>query len=81
VVSYFKYPEFYDEPPPLFSARAVDAAVEYLVALCEDSAMRRQAGEHGRQWVLERHDYRKSARMLLDEYEKYAMPPASSAVR
>jgi glycosyltransferase involved in cell wall biosynthesis len=76
VVSYFKYNEFYDEPPPLYSAREVGAAVDYLVALCENGTMRREAGERGRQWVIERHDYRKSAQMILDEYEKYADNPS-----
>jgi glycosyltransferase involved in cell wall biosynthesis len=72
VVSYFKYPEFYDEPPPLYSAQDASAAMDYLVALCENPQMRKETGERGREWVVERHDFRKSAKTLIKEYETYA---------
>ncbi|MFQ5880053.1 MAG: glycosyltransferase family 4 protein [Dehalococcoidia bacterium] len=74
VVSYFSYPQFYDEPPPLYSTNDVEMAAEYLTALVGDPALRRQAGEQGREWVLRHHNYLDAARTLEAEYAAMAGP-------
>lgn len=71
VVSYFCYPEVYDEPPPVFSAQDVAGAVEHLAALLENPSLRRQAGEKGREWVLQHHHYLKIARMVEQDYQSF----------
>lgn len=74
VVSYFRYPHFYEEPPPLYSTNEVTKAVDQLVALLEDPALRRQLGEAGREWVLRYHSYLQVARLLEAEYAAAGEP-------
>ncbi|MFQ5880054.1 MAG: glycosyltransferase, partial [Dehalococcoidia bacterium] len=77
--SYFSYPHFYDEPPPLYSTNDMAAAAEQMLTLLENPQLRREAGERGREWVVKRHDYRQVARMLALEYETYAAGSAATA--
>ncbi len=72
VVSYFSYPSFYDEPPPLYSTNDVGMLVNYLMKLVDDPTLRQQAGEKGREWVIRHHDYLTVARMLEMEYAALA---------
>jgi glycosyltransferase involved in cell wall biosynthesis len=72
VVSYFSYPSFYDEPPPLYSTNDLTILVEYLTKLVDDPSLRREAGEMGREWVVRHHDYLTVARTLETEYAALA---------
>ena len=68
VVSYFKYLEAYDAPPPLISGRHPEELADNMTALLEDSSARKELGESGRSWVEDHHDYLKVARMLEEHY-------------
>lgn len=72
VVSYFSYPQFYDEPPPLYSTKDVNGIVDYVSALLDDPIMRRQSGEQGRDWVVRHHDHVAVAKILETEYAAMA---------
>ena len=68
VVSYFNYPEVYDEPPPLVSGRNPEEVAEKMTALVEDRSARRELGDRGRSWVEGHHDYLRVARLLEGHY-------------
>ena len=70
VVSYFNYPEVYDEPPPIFSTRDIQEGAEILAQLAEDEPIRREAGERGRAWVEGHHDYVKVAELVEGHYQE-----------
>jgi glycosyltransferase involved in cell wall biosynthesis len=70
VVCYFKYGDWYDEPPPVLSADQPTQAAEYLSALIEDPVLRRQSGEHCRTWLEEQHGYITIAKRLVQIYRQ-----------
>ena len=55
----------------MFSAQDVEGAVGHLAALLENPSLRRQAGEKGREWVLQHHHYLKIARMVERDYQSF----------
>lgn len=70
VLSFFNYPEVYDEPPPIFSTRDVQEGAEMLVRLVEDDRLRKEAGEKGRAWVEKHHEYVNVARLVEGHYRE-----------
>jgi glycosyltransferase involved in cell wall biosynthesis len=68
LLSYFKYPEVYDEPPPLYSTVDPAEGAEIAASLLSDAAARRQAGEKGRAWVEAHHNFIEVARTLEGHY-------------
>ena len=70
LVGYFRYPEVYDEPPPMLSTRDVREGSRLLAGLVEDAQAREQLGETARAWVEERHDYLKVARLVEGYYQE-----------
>ena len=70
VVSFFNYPQVYDEPPPLFSTRDPREGAEILANLLQDKGARREAGEKSRAWVEEHHDHVEVARLVERTYRE-----------
>lgn len=68
VVGAFRYPDVYDEPPPIHSGASPDELAERILALADDSGLRRMEGERARQWVVQRHDYRRVAELMESHY-------------
>jgi len=68
VVCHFKYGDWYPELPPVLSTNQPAQAADYLSALIEDPALRRQSGERGRAWVEEQHGYLTVAQRLEQIY-------------
>ncbi len=70
VVAWYNYPEVYDEPPPVFSTSDVHQGAELLARLADDGAMRREAGQKGRTWVEEHHDFVRVAKLVERHYQE-----------
>ena len=70
VLSFFDYPQVYDEPPPVFSTRDALEGAETLSDLLRDEGMRREAGERSRDWVERHHDHMEVARLLERHYRE-----------
>jgi len=68
LVGYFRYPEVYDEPPPMLSTRDVQEGARLLAGLVEDVPAREQLGESARAWVEKRHDHLTVARLVEGYY-------------
>jgi len=68
VVCHFNYGDWYPELPPVLSTNQPAQAADYLSALIEDPALRRQSGERGRAWVEEQHGYLTVAQRLEQIY-------------
>jgi glycosyltransferase involved in cell wall biosynthesis len=68
LVTYFKYPEVYDEPPPVFSTADPDDGAAIVSSLLGDATQRREAGERGRAWVESNHHFVAVARKLESDY-------------
>lgn len=70
VVAYFRYPEVYDEPPPIFSTRDTQEGAALLARLVEDYQMRKEIGEKGRAWVEKHHHFVKVAKLIESYYQE-----------
>jgi len=70
VLSFFNYPEAYDEPPPIFSTRDAEEGAEMLARLVEDQQLRKEAGEKGRDWVEKHHEYIRVAKLVEGHYRE-----------
>jgi glycosyltransferase involved in cell wall biosynthesis len=70
LVGYFRYPEVYDEPPPLLSTRDPVQAAEMLVKLIENPQLRKETGDKGRAWVERHHDRIEVARLVEHHYRE-----------
>jgi len=70
VVSFFDYPQVYDEPPPVFSTRDPREGAEMLANLLQDERARREAGEKSRAWVEEHHGHVEIARLVERHYRE-----------
>ncbi len=70
VVCHFNYGDWYPELPPVLSTNQPAQAADYLSALIEDPALRRQSGERGRAWVEEQHGYLTIAQRLEQIYRE-----------
>lgn len=70
LVSFFNYPQAYDEPPPIFSTRDAEEGAESLAKLLEDDQLRKQAGEAGRAWVEQHHECVNVARIIEQHYRE-----------
>ncbi|MEX0801430.1 MAG: glycosyltransferase family 4 protein [Dehalococcoidia bacterium] len=70
VVSFFDYPQVYDEPPPLFSTRDPEEGAETLARLLDDPDLRRQSGEAGRAWVEKHHECQHVAGIVEGHYRE-----------
>ncbi len=70
VLSFFNYPQAYDEPPPIFSTRDAEEGAEMLARLVEDQQLRKEAGEKGRAWVEKHHEYVNVAKFVEGRYRQ-----------
>ena len=68
VVCHFNYGDWYAAPPPVLSTNQPAQAADYLSALLEDPALRRERGERGRAWLEQHHGYLTIARQLAQIY-------------
>lgn len=56
VVATFRYPEIYDEPPPLVEADEPEAIARAVARLLDDPERRERLARDGRAWVIAHHD-------------------------
>jgi glycosyltransferase involved in cell wall biosynthesis len=74
VVSYVDqamYSQWYGDPPPVLSAREVDAVTESVISLIERKILREEMGKQGREWVLRHHHYLEVASQALSQYRMF----------
>ncbi len=69
VVSYFIYPEWYPESPPILSSNQAAEVAEFLCRLVGDHTYRQRLGQESRAWVEKYHNYIKVAQKAIDIYE------------
>jgi glycosyltransferase involved in cell wall biosynthesis len=70
VLCFFNYPEAYDEPPPVFSTRDHREGADIISRLVEDNQLRKEAGEKGRAWVEQHHDFVRVAKLVEGHYQE-----------
>ena len=70
VITSFRYPYAYPEPPPLLEAPDADAVDTQLECLFRSPDYGRAVGEKAREWVLQNHDQHVLAERLEALYGK-----------
>lgn len=69
VICFFNYDDLYPHPPPVLSANQPEQVAEYLSTLVGNSALCRELGERGRDWVMRYHNYTTIAQRLEEIYQ------------
>jgi len=69
IVGEFRYPEVYDEPPPILTGDTAEELTGQVIRLLNDENARQAAGHRAREWAVKHHDYRLVAGLLESYYE------------
>lgn len=63
------YSKWYSQSPPVLSAPSPDAVIEAVANLIQDPSFREDIGRKSRTWIKQYHNYRKSASLVLAQYD------------
>ncbi len=68
VISYFNYPNFYDEGPPILKTKDPHLIAEYIKGIIIDNKII-QVGEKCFNWLKENHEFNNIAKKITEYYD------------